>query len=245
MQSPGKSPSCLISVDSCTAGFSAAVVHELICTLKTFIIIYWLFVCLKRFLCLLLANDVFLPGEEDCVTNRSTMNVKHFCLWCLTDLFFKLPPSKCISTRSELTSVKRCVLFYFHSIWSTCKISLAMNRLHVAMSLCLPSVFCFNLVCFPFPRGMYLTLGNGHLLVSHKNHWADGILNQHVRVKSWWCSIFLLSTNGTERPKPTQCFVDRWEHYDWRNILSSKVQLTSFFFLQHDSAFFSMELVSS
>lgn len=90
-------------------------------------------------------------------------------------------------------------------------------------------MFCFNLVCFPFPRGMYLTLGTSHLLVSHKNHRADGILNQHVRAKSWWCSIFLLSTNGTERPKPTQCFVDLWEYYDWRNILSSKVQLTRFF----------------
>lgn len=81
--------------------------------------------------------------------------------------------------------------FYFDLIW----LSTHRNYFSDETTLCLS---LFSLICFSFPKGMYLTMGSWAPVICcflPKNHWADGTLSQHVKGKSWrYTIIFILST---------------------------------------------------
>lgn len=85
------------------------------------------------------------------------------------------------------------------------------------------AVCVLSLMCFTFPKGIYLTLGTSHLRVYLKKRWAYGILSQHDNGTSW--RFLLFSTNHMERQKreTVMRFLDLWGMDTWEKIIWSSV----------------------
>lgn len=97
--------------------------------------------------------------------------------------------------------------FYFDLIWLSTYRNYFSDE--TTLSLCLS---LFSLMCFSFPKGMYLTMGTSHLLVSLRKTTEQKVSSTSMfKEKAGVNLLFSYCQHFQWRPKPTVCLLDLWE----------------------------------